>query len=1009
MIHRVYLILTIMVFLLSLFCLGAKAIEISFHEASGKLNKFDSNTSFNNTIEILSPVAHIVRPARNTYTACFDQQIVMFLESPDGIEPSSIEFSVNGDRYDISTLELVYWNDSLFFNTPSSWMNGDTIEACLLAVEDTLGNPLSGEICWEFIVDLSAPRFSNQNPLPGAAIDNLTPVISVDITDEFAGVNPLDLLVEFEGNYYSVACSCVAWDGTSLEFDLGCIERTLEIGESVEVCVHASDTVSYCESNDTIYCWDFYVPSTGLVAYAWEPHPGAFSGCEGQPVILYLWSEVGVINESIELWIGRRSSADTYYITSPEIGYIDSFLIFTPEPAFTDAETIYVSLIGAEDHLGNTLEYPVSWEFTMDLSEPAIGSLHPSPGEAISNRTEIIRVEVEDAVSGLDETTLIFNINGTVFNIFNPAVSYIDGYASFNPSLIGAIYPRDTISVCLRVEDQVDYCEPHLLNFCWNFRIIYGGPVAELDSPEAGSYLCTSDEMIRVSLNDPDGIDSNTIVLSVNEDTFEIYDSELMFGASLLMFFPPPLYFDDADTCRVCLLSADDMLGNHLEGAPVCWNLYTDFSPPMIFQIPLASAPEDPLLGFVIIDALSGLETTSLGCWVDSVWYGLEHDALEWNMDSVLVLHLWDLPDMPYYDTINTVCVHAADLPGSCEPNEAVYCTSLTAGDSTGPEAAFIQPLPYTIYACEDIRVIMEITDDDGVDPTSILFEYAMIGCRDTMLFTVYDSELTFIDGILTLNLDPALYTDTVCVRLLEVEDILGNALEGEVSTIFYQDYEYPELLWAFPDAGETVDSSLEEIKMLIEDNVLIDTLSLAVILERTRFDWGIEPLYMRGDTLILLIPSSGVDLVPGDTMEICVEASDVADYCEPHELIRCWEFFISATGICDRPEIPGEFSIGTNYPNPFNARTSIPVFIDASQRSSIIGLFIYDIYGRLVADLTTQLAGYIEYKTHRSGVCDQNLVKTVVWEPRDCLSGVYFAKLRLDQWSFNRKVIYLK
>ncbi len=73
----------------------------------------------------------------------------------------------------------------------------------------------------------------------------------------------------------------------------------------------------------------------------------------------------------------------------------------------------------------------------------------------------------------------------------------------------------------------------------------------------------------------------------------------------------------------------------------------------------------------------------------------------------------------------------------------------------------------------------------------------------------------------------------------------------------------------------------------------------------------------------------------------------------------------------------PSDFWLGQNYPNPFNPSTQIDYYLPADHD---VSLSVYDLAGRKVTSLVRghQQAGY----------------HSVLFEPTDCASGVYFYKL---------------
>ena len=101
----------------------------------------------------------------------------------------------------------------------------------------------------------------------------------------------------------------------------------------------------------------------------------------------------------------------------------------------------------------------------------------------------------------------------------------------------------------------------------------------------------------------------------------------------------------------------------------------------------------------------------------------------------------------------------------------------------------------------------------------------------------------------------------------------------------------------------------------------------------------------------------------------------------------------IDATALSiDALNIPEEFALHNNYPNPFNPITTIRY--DLPQESDVT-LTIYDITGRMVKTLVNnpQQAG----------------MKNVVWNATDVTSGIYIYRIQAGDFTQTRKMILLK
>ena len=80
------------------------------------------------------------------------------------------------------------------------------------------------------------------------------------------------------------------------------------------------------------------------------------------------------------------------------------------------------------------------------------------------------------------------------------------------------------------------------------------------------------------------------------------------------------------------------------------------------------------------------------------------------------------------------------------------------------------------------------------------------------------------------------------------------------------------------------------------------------------------------------------------------------------------------------------------NYPNPFNSRTILKYQLPIART---VHLEIFNSAGQRVATLVNEPQEPDEYE--------------VVWDASRLASGIYFARLRVAQYTFTKKLLYLK
>jgi hypothetical protein len=106
------------------------------------------------------------------------------------------------------------------------------------------------------------------------------------------------------------------------------------------------------------------------------------------------------------------------------------------------------------------------------------------------------------------------------------------------------------------------------------------------------------------------------------------------------------------------------------------------------------------------------------------------------------------------------------------------------------------------------------------------------------------------------------------------------------------------------------------------------------------------------------------------------------------------WYENLSPVGIADYDPavLPVKHLLYNNYPNPFNPTTNIEFSIP---KSELVTLKVYNILGEEVATLVSANlpAGKHKYE----------------WDASDMVSGVYFCRLRAENFMQTRKILLLR
>lgn len=89
---------------------------------------------------------------------------------------------------------------------------------------------------------------------------------------------------------------------------------------------------------------------------------------------------------------------------------------------------------------------------------------------------------------------------------------------------------------------------------------------------------------------------------------------------------------------------------------------------------------------------------------------------------------------------------------------------------------------------------------------------------------------------------------------------------------------------------------------------------------------------------------------------------------------------------------IPEDFSLAQNYPNPFNPETRIRFSIP---KSSFVNVVVYDVNGKEIAQLVNHQLTPGNYEYH--------------WSATDLSSGIYFYRIKTEDYTNTKKMVLLK
>ncbi|MBN2544087.1 gliding motility-associated C-terminal domain-containing protein [bacterium] len=853
-------------------------------------------------VVLSAPYAIIQEPYNSTISSCDDQGITVFIINEYDIDPSSIRLTVDGVTYDISASELTFSDSVLLFQPPAGfWLDGQVIEVNLDSADNIYGFHLSeAPVEWTYTIDLSPPALTGIEP-PGGVVPDPTPTISMRLSDDISGIDEGTILLIVEGINYDIHAPAVFWDGESLAFDPILAGVVFLDGEEVEVCLHAEDDPDYCDPNALDTCWSFIVGIEGPFATVLEPFDSAITACNYQAIYVLIEDPDGVDASTIQLEV----DGTIFTTISPRLTFRNDSLIYIPSAPWNNGQVVIVRLVSADDIYSSPLQNPQEWTFIVDIQPPI--AFTPDPiSIVVSDPTQPISISMLDSISGIEETSMILEVNGTGYSITSPGITATWDYSgvipvlgiTFDPSLAGVAFTHnETVSVCVSAEDMPDYCSPNDMEYCWEFYLDLLGPYSTLLTHIDGIVSACSLQGFVLGIWDTvlsHGIDTSSIVISVGSTDYTLgVDPELTWAGNNL-FFIPTTPWSDGDIVECYLSEADDSLGNPLAHTDT-FAFTMDLQPPVIFDI----NPEDgwviediePIIRFSLFDEISGVNYDGVIISIDGVWYDLSSPGFS-RIDSVYYFDVSLSPTVVLEggDTVE-ICVYADDTPDTCSPNELEYCWEFSISRG-GPIAHVVEPLEALYSACDSQAVVIFLSDSNGIDPYTIELEV------NGILYSFYDPELTFTETLLVYTPSPLFSSGSIHVNLLAAEDSLGNELETPLDWYFFMDLECPEIWDEFPPDDTTITTSSPLISIHLSDSISgLDESAILIEIDGEPFYIGDPSVYWDGETFSINTWEVPLSWEGGDMVEVCVHAQDTPDYCEPCTSHFCWRFFIASGG----------------------------------------------------------------------------------------------------------------
>jgi len=392
------------------------------------------------------PMIGEVNPGDDMFTACLKQPISFELLDPDGINPNTVVFQVEGIVFDITyesmtictnwvgpievvetTVTFPFYEDTpgifvldlnLLLPGILEYEDAMEINCTILQAEDALGNPLwDGLYSWRFWADFSGPYHGDTYPADGGVAGGPYPTFSLDIHDGVCGmVDPAGVNVMVDGiNYNPLIHPGVDWidfpGGGTVTVNSSVVGRAWTHGAVIDVCLtQAFDLPQYkCDvwgnaGIDLPYCYSFTVDNNPPVPTIVQPLEGEVTACNALPIIIEVTDDYDVD----PTWFQLVVNDIVYNWGDPRLVWDGTYLTYTPTSPYPEGTVVW-TLARVGDIAGIVDDSsPISGAtFIADYTGPEVVWTNPMLGEVVSRIPDEFKLGILDP-SGVDVNSAQF-------------------------------------------------------------------------------------------------------------------------------------------------------------------------------------------------------------------------------------------------------------------------------------------------------------------------------------------------------------------------------------------------------------------------------------------------------------------------------------------------------------------------------------------------------------------------------------------------------------------------
>lgn len=326
------------------------------------------------------PRAHPITPYDGWYVADSSPNITFYLYDGNGIDPSTIHYTVDGISFGAPTERE--WRDSLIIHsTTAVWENGYVVNVTVTDAIDSFNTPLemSSHVSWSFTIDLSSSILDTTIPGDGATITDPTPSIEFTIIDSLAGLNYSTMIVSVAGEEYEWGMPeivLITGDRNRGHFRWDCPSSSPLPHGPMSFCVDIDDSVHMGTANHMHQCVNFIIaPEPPVVSFPGIEHGNLLcfeDGIVSVPVIIEDEDGIDVTSVSVLVESDGEPIPGNFTFSEPN-------LLWNSSSPLSHGDTIEFCIENVADLVGVSIEEPVCTVFIVAVQPPIANNMVLTP------------------------------------------------------------------------------------------------------------------------------------------------------------------------------------------------------------------------------------------------------------------------------------------------------------------------------------------------------------------------------------------------------------------------------------------------------------------------------------------------------------------------------------------------------------------------------------------------------------------------------------------------------